>query len=183
MKDESFSDKADPGEIDFKNVSELWRKAKTISERHALYRGSDAYRTNDESFSDNEDPREIDSENDSTIRRRVEKPSEQQADMPKVKFYEWLNFISTVLLYGIVSASVSLATVVGYDRWYAQKVVAVDIKGYIAQQRDSYLAGKLNDDELKRSFDRLETVITAIPKNRVVIMGDAVVRNAETVKP
>lgn len=82
-----------------------------------------------------------------------------------------------------VSFGTSLVTIFGYDRLYAQKVVAVDIKGYIAQQRDSYLAGKLNDDELKRSFDRLESVITAIPKNRVVIMGDAVVRNAETVKP
>lgn len=82
-----------------------------------------------------------------------------------------------------VSFGTSLVTIFGYDRLYAQKVVAVDIKGYIAQQRDSYLAGKLNDDELKKSFDRLETVITAIPKNRVVIMGDAVVRNAETVKP
>ena len=82
-----------------------------------------------------------------------------------------------------VSLGASLATIIGYDHWYAQKIVAVDIKGYIAQQRDNYLAGKLNDDELKRSFDRLETVITAIPKNRVIIMGDAVVRNAETVKP
>ena len=83
----------------------------------------------------------------------------------------------------VVPLGASVATISGYDRWYAQKVVAVDIKGYIAQQRDSYLAGKLNDDELKKSFDRLEAVITAIPKNRVVIMGDAVVRNAETVKP
>ena len=82
-----------------------------------------------------------------------------------------------------VSLGASLATIAGYDRWYAQKVVAVDIKGYIAQQRDNYLTGKLNDDELRKSFDRLEAVITAIPKNRVIIMGDAVVRNAETVKP
>lgn len=92
----------------------------------------------------------------------------------------------TLALIGIclaVSLVASLATVAGYDHWYAQKVVAVDIKGYIAQQRDNYLAGKLNDDELRKSFDRLEAVITAIPKNRVIIMGDAVVRNAETVKP
>lgn len=83
----------------------------------------------------------------------------------------------------VVSLGASLATIAAYDHWYAQKVVAVDIKGYIAQQRDNYLAGKLNDDELRKSFDRLEAVITAIPKNRVIIMGDAVVRNAETVKP
>lgn len=83
----------------------------------------------------------------------------------------------------VVSLGASLATIAVYDHWYAQKVVAVDIKGYIAQQRDNYLAGKLNDDELRKSFDRLEAVITAIPKNRVIIMGDAVVRNAETVTP
>jgi hypothetical protein len=92
-------------------------------------------------------------------------------------------FVPFVALCLALSFGASLATIAGYDRWYAQKVVAVDIKGYIAQQRDNYLAGKLNDDELKRSFDRLETVITAIPRNRVVIMSDAVVRNAETVKP
>ena len=183
MKDESFSDKADPQELDFEKISALWRRSEKPCEQHARDKESEAYRLNRESFSDKVDLREIDFENDSTIRRRAENPSEQQVDMFKVKFYEWANFISTVLLYGIVSASVSLATVAGYDRWYAQKVVAVDIKGYIAQQRDSYLAGKLNDDELKRSFDRLEAVITAIPENRVVIMGDAVVRNAETVKP
>ena len=82
-----------------------------------------------------------------------------------------------------VSIGASLATVWCYDRWYAQKIVAVDLKGYIAQQRDSYLAGRINDDDLKKSFDRLEGIITTIPRNRVVIMGDAVVRNAETIKP
>jgi len=91
--------------------------------------------------------------------------------------------ITIVVLCLGVSFGASLVTIFAYDRLYAQKVVAVDIKGYIAQQRDNYLAGNLNDEELKRSFDRLETVITAIPKNRVVIMGDAVVRNAETVNP
>ena len=108
-----------------------------------------------------------------------EQPKEPPRELPKQQSI----FVSVLMLCLMVSIGASLATVAGYDRWFAQKVVAVDIKGYIAQQRDNYLAGKLNDDELKRSFDRLESVITAIPKNRVIIMGDAVVRNAETVKP
>ena len=82
-----------------------------------------------------------------------------------------------------ISFGASLTAIYGYDRWYVQKIVAVDIKGYIARQRESYLAGKMTDYELKKSLDRLESVITAIPRNRVVIMGDAVVRNAETVNP
>ncbi|MBJ6724904.1 hypothetical protein JFN93_09315 [Geomonas sp. Red875] len=82
-----------------------------------------------------------------------------------------------------VSIVTSITTLFCYDHWYAQKVVAVDIKGYIEAQRENYLAGKMSDDDLRKSFDRLEAVVTAIPKNRVVIMGDAVVRNAETIKP
>jgi hypothetical protein len=109
----------------------------------------------------------------------VSAPSTAPKEQPK----QPPGLIPIVVLCLAVSFGASLATIFGYDRWYAQKIVAVDLKGYIAQQRDNYLAGKLNDDELKKSFDRLESVITAIPKNRVVIMGDAVVRNAETVKP
>jgi hypothetical protein len=109
----------------------------------------------------------------------VSVPSSAPKEQPK----QPPGLITIVALCLAVSLGASLATIFGYDHWYAQKIVAVDLKGYIAQQRDNYLAGKLNDDELKRSFDRLETVITAIPKNRVVIMGDAVVRNAETIKP
>lgn len=109
----------------------------------------------------------------------VSVPKEYPKQHPK----QHPSLVSMIAICVAVSVGASLSTIVGYDRWFAQKVVAVDIKGYIAQQRDNYLAGKLNDDELKKSFDRLETVITAIPKNRVIIMGDAVVRNAETVKP
>ena len=113
----------------------------------------------------------------------VSAPSSAPSTAPKEHPKQQPGLVPIIALCLAVSFGASLATIAGYDRWYAQKVVAVDIKGYIAQQRDNYLSGKLNDDELKRSFDRLETVITAIPKNRVIIMGDAVVRNAETVKP
>ena len=109
--------------------------------------------------------------------------SKDAVSVPKEQSKRQLGILALIGICLAVSLGASLATIAGYDRWYAQKVVAVDIKGYIAQQRDNYLAGKLNDDELRKSFDRLEAVITAIPKNRVIIMGDAVVRNAETVKP
>lgn len=118
-------------------------------------------------------------ENKDVVSVSKEHPSTYPKEYPKRQ-------PSTLTLIGIclvVSLGASLATIAVYDRWYAQKVVAVDIKGYIAQQRDNYLAGKLSDEELRKSFDRLEAVITSIPKNRVIIMGDAVVRNAEIVKP
>lgn len=138
---------------------------------------------NDEFFRDKTALREIDFKEASVIWRNAENPHEQHTDLHKEKIKERDNFLFTVLFCLVISVFASLTTIAGYDHWYAQKVVAVDIKGYIAQQRDNYLAGKLNDDELRKSFDRLEEVITSIPKNRVIIMGDAVVRNAETVKP
>ena len=53
------------------------------------------------------------------------------------------------------------------------------MKGYITLQRYKYKDGKINDEDLRKAFDRLEQMMNAIPKNRVVIMGDTAVRNAE----
>ncbi len=65
---------------------------------------------------------------------------------------------------------------------YAQKIVAVDLKGYITLQRYKYKDGKINDEELRKAFDRLEREMDTIPKNRVVIMADTAIRNAESFK-
>jgi hypothetical protein len=83
----------------------------------------------------------------------------------------------------LVSLAVSVLALFVYDRFIAQKVVAIDMKGYIAEQRELYLAGRIGDEELRRRLDRLEEVSLAIPANRVVLMGDAVVRNVEMIKP
>ncbi len=106
-----------------------------------------------------------------------------QQDAIKSDNQEGMGIPVVVCICLLVALITSFSSVYSYDRWYAQKIVAVDIKGYIAQQRDNYMAGKLTDEELKRSFDHLENIVVAIPKNRVVIMGDAVVRNVETIKP
>ena len=125
----------------------------------------------------------MDTSEASEERDAVSVPKEPPKTYPKEQPKRQPGTLTMIGICLAVSLGASLATIAVYDRWYAQKVVAVDIKGYIAQQRDNYLAGKLNDEELRKSFDRLEAVITAIPKNRVIIMGDAVVRNAETVRP
>lgn len=83
----------------------------------------------------------------------------------------------------IVSVVTCMASLAAYDRWFAQKIVAIDIKGYIEEQRDLFVQGKISSDELKKKFDRLESVVMEVPKHKVIIMGDAVVRNVEVVKP
>lgn len=83
-----------------------------------------------------------------------------------------------------VSAVVTVGILALYDRYYAQKIVALDVKGYIAEQRDLYLSGKINDTQLKERFDRLEKAKERVPGNRIIILGDVLVRkNVEEIKP
>ena len=79
----------------------------------------------------------------------------------------------------IVSLLISVLSVFSYDRFFAQKIISVDMKGYIARQRDLYLEGKLTDEQFRANIDKLEEAIKNIPANRVAIMGDVVLKNAE----
>lgn len=95
------------------------------------------------------------------------------------KKVNWLPVIAASLL---ISLTASAATLVAYDRWFVQKIVAVDMNGFITLQRYKYKDGKINDEDLRKAFDRLEQMMNAIPKNRVVIMADTAIRNAEVFK-
>lgn len=89
-------------------------------------------------------------------------------------------FLASALICVVVSAGM----IAGYDRWFAQKIVALDVKGYIAEQRDLFISGKIDEEQLKRNFDRLEKIKEKVPGNRVIILGDVLVRkNVEVIEP
>ena len=90
--------------------------------------------------------------------------------------------VTALLVLGISLAS-SAASIVVYDKYFATRIVAVDIKGFIAAQRDLFVQGKIDNDQLRKNIESLEKAIEGIPSNEVVIMGDAVVRNAKTIRP
>jgi len=92
------------------------------------------------------------------------------------------NWLSGIAICVLISLAASAATLFAYDCWYVQKIVAVDMKGYITLQRYKYKDGKINDEDLRKAFDKLELEMNAIPKNRVVIMADTAIRNAEVFK-
>lgn len=79
----------------------------------------------------------------------------------------------------IISILISVLSVFFYDRFFVQKIIAVDMKGYIAKQRDLYMEGKLTDEQFRANVDKLEEAVKSIPSNRVAIMGDVVLKNAE----
>jgi len=87
----------------------------------------------------------------------------------------------------VISFMVSILATAGgvftYDQYFAQKVVAVDLKGFLQQQKDEYLEGKITEDDVDQRMDELEKFVDQIPKNRSVILGDVVVRNIKVLKP
>jgi len=83
----------------------------------------------------------------------------------------------------VISVMSSALSVFVYDRYFATHIMAVDIKGFLATQRDRYLEGKINDEQLAKSLDYLESYVNALPKNKKIIMGDVVLRNIDVVKP
>ena len=76
----------------------------------------------------------------------------------------------------------SVMTLVAYDYFLAQKIVSADIKGFIVDQQAQYMAGKINDDQLRAAFDQMENAIKKIPKNKAVLMGDAVIQGIEKIE-
>jgi hypothetical protein len=92
--------------------------------------------------------------------------------------------LRTVVKAALISLAVTIGVLAIYDNYFAQKIVALDVKGYITEQRDLYLSGKINEEQLKENFDRLEKAKERVPKNRVIILGDVLVRkNVEEIKP
>jgi hypothetical protein len=107
------------------------------------------------------------------------RPLEAHPAAPAPRSNGWM-LVNSVL----ISVVIMIGILAVYDRYCAQKIVALDVKGYIAEQRDLYLSGKINGEQLKEHFDRLEKAKERVPKNRVIILGDVLVRkNVEEIKP
>lgn len=83
----------------------------------------------------------------------------------------------------LLSLLISACSLFVYDYFYAPRIVAVDIRGYMAEQRALYLSGKIDDAALKKNLEHLQRKIDAIPKNKIVITGDVVVSHAEVLTP
>jgi hypothetical protein len=92
-----------------------------------------------------------------------------------------MSFTGVVVISAFVSVfSISVA-LVAYDHFVAKKFVSIDVKGYVEQQQELFMNGKINEDQLKQNYAALKTVVQNIPKNKVVLMGDAVLGGVEKI--
>lgn len=82
----------------------------------------------------------------------------------------WKQLLVNVL----VSVVISVCSVFIYDRFFSQKIVTFDLKGYVAVLRDLYLAKQIDDNELRRRIDYIEHIVKNTPKRKVIITSDVI---------
>lgn len=84
----------------------------------------------------------------------------------------------------VVNMLLTLGTVYGYHRLFSQKIVAIDVKGFLAEQRDLYLAGKITMEQATQNLEVLGTTVKKQPGNTIILMGDCTIGpNTKFIKP
>ena len=79
-----------------------------------------------------------------------------------------------VVLIALVVAGVSLFT---YDRWFVDRVVAFDLKGYLRTQQALLANGEITEAQWQQRLDRLEQVFLELPPNRTILLKEVVLKN------
>ena len=79
-----------------------------------------------------------------------------------------------VLLIALVVAGVSLFT---YDRWFVDRVVAFDLKGYLRTQQALLANGEITEAQWQQGLDRLEQVFREQSPNRTILLKEVVLKN------
>ena len=79
-----------------------------------------------------------------------------------------------VLLIALVVAGINLFA---YDRWFVDRVVAFDLKGYLRAQQALLARGEITEAQWQQGLDRLEQVFRELPPNRTILLKEVVLKN------
>ena len=79
-----------------------------------------------------------------------------------------------VLLIALVVAGITLFA---YDRWFAPRVVAFDLKGYLRTQQALLASGEITEAQWQQGLDRLEQVFRAQPPYHTILLKEVVLKN------
>jgi len=88
-----------------------------------------------------------------------------------------MNWLIIILLMVISSAG----SIFIYDRYYAQKLAAFDLQGYLLKQRIALQNNQLTEKQLGDNLDALKVKLDHIPSNQAVITADVVLHNIQTI--
>ena len=79
-----------------------------------------------------------------------------------------------VLLIALVVAGITLFA---YDRWFVDRVVAFDLKGYLRAQQALLASGEITEAQWQQGLDRLEQVFREQSPNRTILLKEVVLKN------
>jgi len=85
----------------------------------------------------------------------------------------------------LLSLAVSAASIYIYDQYFSQKVVMIDIMGYVEEQKQLYLSGKISEQEWQAIPDNIDRAMNReikAHKNTIILIKDAVIRNARKIE-
>lgn len=109
-----------------------------------------------------------------------EKNEDAQAQATKQpKVFGWKQQVALSIALSVVFSVMSLIV---YDKWYAQKLVSVDLKGYVKLMGYKYGNGEIDDVKLQQAYDKMGQLVDGIPSNKAAISADVALRNVEPYK-
>lgn len=83
----------------------------------------------------------------------------------------------------VISLLMAALAVFGYDNYIAQKIYALDLKGYLRTQKALLVAGEITEEEWKASLDKLEQSLddAAAYSTHIILLKDVVLRNGDEI--
>lgn len=92
----------------------------------------------------------------------------------------WMTQVITTTL---LSVAVSVGVVAAYDRYFATRIMGVDVMEFMNEQKELYAGGKLTAEQFKTNMRGFQDTINLVPNRIVLLSGDIVLRNAEILAP
>ena len=77
----------------------------------------------------------------------------------------------------LIALAVTCIALFAYARWFAPRMVAFDLKGYLRTQQALLASGESTEAQWQQGLDRLEQVFRAQPPNRTILLKEVVLKN------
>ncbi len=103
--------------------------------------------------------------------------SEQKESPERASCPGYIETIAIVLL-------LLLLALFGYDRMFAQKIVVVDLAGYLRTQKALLAAKEISEQQWENSLNRVEQMLNDHARNNpnhVVILKEVVLKNGQEI--
>ena len=76
-----------------------------------------------------------------------------------------------------IALAVAGITLFAYDRWFVDRVVAFDLKGYLRTQQALLASGEITEAQWRQRLDQLEQVFREQSPNRTILLKEVVLKN------